>query len=104
MERPSRSDQTRAEQAFLSLVVRRRERPAETKRKMQKSDVTCPKCDAGYRRVQLFYQQGTTGEFRCRLCDHVLEVFDGSKYVAFRLTVQSERASNGGRPQLADSI
>jgi rubredoxin len=79
------------------------ERPAETKKKMHKSDVICPKCNAGYRRLQLFSQKGTAGEFRCRLCDHVLEVLDGSTFVAYRLTVQSERASNKGSPRLADS-
>jgi hypothetical protein len=28
------------------------------------------------------------GEFRCRVCGHVLEIFDGSSEVALRLTVQ----------------
>jgi hypothetical protein len=48
---------------------------------MKKSDVTCAKCHAGYRR-------GTRGEFRCLVCDEVLEIFDGSTDVAMRLTVQ----------------
>src|ERR1700750_1536131 len=100
MERPSGNGQTAVAQALLSLGGSRRERPAETKRKMQKSDVICPKCNAGYRRLQLFSQKGTAGEFRCRLCDHVLEVLDGSTSVAFRLTVQSERISNKGSLRL----
>jgi transposase-like protein len=58
---------------------------------MKKSDVTCPECSAGYRRVELVSKTGTTGEFRCLLCDHLLEVFDGSTEVALRLTVQPEK-------------
>jgi predicted Zn finger-like uncharacterized protein len=64
---------------------------------MQKSDVTCPKCNAGYRRIQLSHLKGTTGEYRCRVCDHVLEVFDGSTCVALRLTVQPEKASDAAQ-------
>jgi transposase-like protein len=58
---------------------------------MKKSDVTCPKCGAGYRRIELTSRQGTKGEFRCLLCDQLLEVFDGSSDVATRLTVQPEK-------------
>ena len=55
---------------------------------MKKSDVTCANCHAGYRRVELVSKKGTRGEFRCLVCDEVLEVFDGSTDVAMRLTVQ----------------
>jgi transposase-like protein len=58
---------------------------------MRKSDVTCPECNAGYRRIEQTTQKGTKGEFRCLLCDHVLEVFDGSTDIAIRLTVQPEK-------------
>jgi predicted Zn finger-like uncharacterized protein len=58
---------------------------------MRKSDVICPKCHAGYRRIELASMPGARGEFRCLLCDQVLEVFDGSAEVAIRLTVQPER-------------
>jgi transposase-like protein len=58
---------------------------------MRKSDVACPQCHAGYRRIELATRKGTQGEFRCLLCDHVIEVFDGSTEVAIRLTVQPER-------------
>jgi hypothetical protein len=34
-------------------------------------------------------------EFRCLLCDHVLEVFDGTAEVAIRLTVQPEKTFQG---------
>jgi len=34
---------------------------------------------------------GTEDAYRCLLCDHVLEVFDGSTDVAVRLAVQPEK-------------
>jgi hypothetical protein len=34
---------------------------------------------------------GTPGEFHCSLCAHVLETFDGSTEVAYRLTVAPEK-------------
>jgi predicted Zn finger-like uncharacterized protein len=58
---------------------------------MRKSDVSCPECHAGYRRVELVSRKGTKGEFRCLLCNHVIEVFDGETDVAIRLTVQPEK-------------
>jgi transposase-like protein len=58
---------------------------------MKKSDIICPKCNAGYRRIELVSKGGPGGEYRCLLCDHLLEVFDGSTDVAIRLTVQPER-------------
>jgi predicted Zn finger-like uncharacterized protein len=58
---------------------------------MKKSDVTCPECKAGYRRIELVSAGGSKGEYRCLLCDHLLEVFDGKTEVALRLTVQPEK-------------
>jgi transposase-like protein len=58
---------------------------------MRKSDIICPKCHAGYRRIELASRKGTKGEFHCLLCDYVLEVFDGSTEIAIRLTVQPEK-------------
>ena len=58
---------------------------------MRKSDVTCPECKAGYRRIELASGPGTNGEFRCRICDHLLESLDGSREVAIRLTVPPEK-------------
>jgi transposase-like protein len=60
---------------------------------MRRGDITCPECRAGYRRIELDHK-GTKGEFRCLVCDHLLEVFDGSTDVAIRLTVQPEKRSN----------
>jgi transposase-like protein len=57
-------------------------------RGMKKSDITCSYCRAGYRRLELVSKKGTKGEFRCLLCDHVLEVLDGSTEISIRLTVQ----------------
>jgi uncharacterized Zn finger protein len=57
---------------------------------MKKSDITCSNCHAGYRRLELVSKKGTRGEFRCLLCDHVLEVLDGATDVSIRLTVQPE--------------
>jgi transposase-like protein len=58
---------------------------------MKKSDVTCPKCKAGYRRMELVSVGGPKGEFRCLVCNRVLEVMDGKTEVALRLTVQPEK-------------
>ena len=55
---------------------------------MLKTDVTCPGCRANYLRVELASRPGPRGEFRCLVCDHVLEIFDGARDVAIRLTVQ----------------
>jgi hypothetical protein len=58
---------------------------------MKKSDLTCPSCSAGYRRIELTSRPGVKGEYRCLLCNEVLEKFDGSTDVAIRLTVQPEK-------------
>lgn len=58
---------------------------------MRKSDVICPNCNAGYRRIELVSVGGNRGEFRCLLCNHLLEEFDGSTEIALRLTVQPEK-------------
>lgn len=59
---------------------------------MRKSDVTCPKCQAGYRRIELTSKGGVAGTFRCLVCDYILEAMDGSTEIAFRLTVQPNNA------------
>jgi predicted Zn finger-like uncharacterized protein len=57
---------------------------------MRKSDVQCPKCWAGYRRIEVNSMKGQRGEYRCLTCNQVLETFTGQTYVAYRLTVQPE--------------
>ena len=52
---------------------------------MKKSDVTCPKCHAGYRRIELTSRPRTKGEYHCLLCDELIEVLDGTTDVAIRL-------------------
>jgi transposase-like protein len=60
-------------------------------RRMKKTDVFCPECNAGYRRIELFSGRKSRGEYRCLLCDHLIEVFDGTSQIAIRLTVQPEK-------------
>jgi transposase-like protein len=58
---------------------------------MRSSDIICPTCKAGYRRLEVASGEHTRGEYRCLVCDDLLEVFDGSAAVAIRLTVQPEK-------------
>jgi transposase-like protein len=58
---------------------------------MKKLDVTCPECKAGYRRIEVIYRRVPPGEFRCLVCNRLLDTFDGAVEVGFRLTVQPER-------------
>ncbi|MBR1129725.1 hypothetical protein [Bradyrhizobium iriomotense] len=55
---------------------------------MRKSDVICSECGAGFRRLELWSQPGEKGEYRCPACDTPLETFDGSKLIAYRLTIE----------------
>ncbi len=71
---------------------------------MRSSDIICPQCHAGYRRIEVASGNGTKGEFYCRLCDHLLEVFDGSAEVAIRLTIQPEKTFNSRPPPLEASF
>ena len=66
--------------------------------RMKKDDVTCSECGAGFRRLELEIpkQLGARGEYRCPACGKLLEKFDGSVFVAYRLTIQpSIRALKG---------
>jgi hypothetical protein len=56
-------------------------------RTMWKSDIICPECGAGYRRIVISSSKGVKGEYRCLTCDHVLEVFEGGFEVLIRLRV-----------------
>ena len=58
---------------------------------MRKSDLSCPECKAGYRRIELISKKGVGGEFRCLFCDHILEVMNGCTEIAIRLTVQPKQ-------------
>jgi hypothetical protein len=55
--------------------------------RMKKSDVTCEYCGAGYRRIELTSLQGEPGPYHCLVCKRVMEIFNGSTQVAYRLTV-----------------
>jgi transposase-like protein len=58
---------------------------------MKKTDIQCPDCAAAYRRVELVSRHGQPGAYRCQVCDRVLETFDGTTEIAYRLTVVPER-------------
>ncbi|WP_461356745.1 hypothetical protein [Bradyrhizobium sp. USDA 4454] len=55
--------------------------------------MTCPHCQAGYRRIELTSNGGVGGEFRCHGVPPYDELMDGSTDVAFRLTVQPGKTS-----------
>ncbi|KWV48402.1 hypothetical protein AS156_18135 [Bradyrhizobium macuxiense] len=57
---------------------------------MRKTDVTCAVCGAGFRRMELWSEPGSKGEYHCPACDYLIEAFDGSTLVAYRLTIQPE--------------
>lgn len=58
---------------------------------MKKGDIICPECNAGFRRIELQSKPSRPHEHRCPLCDHLLEVSDGSTDIAYRLTVAPEK-------------
>jgi DNA-directed RNA polymerase subunit RPC12/RpoP len=55
---------------------------------MRTDDVMCPHCGAGFRRIELWSDPGTAGEYRCAACGTLLEVFNDRAFVAYRLTIQ----------------
>ena len=57
-----------------------------------KGDAICPNCNAGFRRIELLTRRGVKGEYRCPICDQLLETFDGSREIAYRLTVTPMKA------------
>ncbi|NEU96884.1 hypothetical protein FNJ47_13800 [Bradyrhizobium sp. UFLA 03-164] len=59
---------------------------------MKKSDVTCPRCGAGFRRLELWSEPGIRDEYHCPVCETALEIFDGTRLIAYRLTILPERA------------
>jgi hypothetical protein len=54
---------------------------------MKKADVICCECGAGFQRMELSSQPGKPGAYCCPACGQVLEQYDGSKLVAYRMTV-----------------
>jgi hypothetical protein len=52
-----------------------------------KSDVQCPRCSAGYRRIELASRKSEPGSHSCALCEQLLEDFDGASEIVYRLTV-----------------
>jgi hypothetical protein len=58
---------------------------------MKIGDVTCPECDAGFRRIELSSRMGAPREYRFPVCNTLIEVLDVSKEVTYRLTVISTK-------------
>ena len=54
---------------------------------MKRNDAICPQCNAGFRRIEVEAGVEVEGEYRCPLCNHLLEKFAGTQQVAYRLTI-----------------
>ena len=61
---------------------------------MHTNDVTCSNCGAGFKRIELSFVTGEKGEISCTECSTVLEVLDGTKLIAYRMTVQPLKKSS----------
>jgi hypothetical protein len=61
---------------------------------MKKADMQCLDCGAAYRRIELVSKPGKPGKYNCLICHRLLETFDGSHEVAYRLTVNPERPAS----------
>jgi rubredoxin len=59
---------------------------------MKKDDVECPHCHAGFRKIEVSSMKGEPGEYRCPVCDSIVDLNIGSNFVAYRLTVRPEWA------------
>ena len=55
--------------------------------RMKMGGAVCSECRAGFRRIELESERGTKGEYRCPLCNNLLETFDGKRLIAYRLTI-----------------
>jgi transposase-like protein len=62
---------------------------------MKMGSAVCPKCRAGFRRVELACEPGNKGEYRCPLCHNLLETFDGSRLIAYRLMIVPPKYLDG---------
>jgi predicted amidophosphoribosyltransferase len=54
---------------------------------MKTSGPVCSECRAGFRRIELCSSRGTAGEYRCPLCNNLIEKLDGERLIAYRLTI-----------------
>lgn len=55
---------------------------------MKTSDVTCPQCGAGFRRLELTSERGLQGKYYCPACGTLIEELGTAQLVLYRLTVQ----------------
>ena len=46
---------------------------------MKVGDVTCPGCDAGFRRIELSSRVGAPSEYCCPVCNTLIDLLDASK-------------------------
>ena len=63
---------------------------------MKVDDINCGDCNAGFRRIELSSRRGAPGQYRCPICDGLVEVLDGSNEVAYRLVVFPARKRSWG--------
>ena len=54
---------------------------------MRTTGPVCSECHAGFRRVELSSARGSAGDYRCPLCNNLIETFDGKRLIAYRLTI-----------------
>jgi predicted Zn finger-like uncharacterized protein len=71
---------------------------------MKKGDVTCPECRAGFRRIELASMPPSRGEYHCPVCSTVLEKFDGTAFVAYRLSVEPVNKTVGNKDHHDDPL
>jgi hypothetical protein len=74
---------------------------------MKKGDATCSECGAGFRRLELMSLPPSRGEYRCPACGTVLEKFNGTTFVAYRLTIHpstKDRARIGPPAHLPSAL
>jgi hypothetical protein len=62
---------------------------------MKMGGAVCSECRAGFRRIELESQRGTEAEYRCPLCNNLLETFDGKRLIAYRLTIVPPKYLDG---------
>lgn len=62
---------------------------------MKMGSAVCSECRAGFRRVELESQHGTEAEYRCPLCNNLLETFDGKRLIVYRLTIVPPKYLDG---------
>jgi hypothetical protein len=55
---------------------------------MKKTEVTCSECGADFQRLELASMSPSQGQYCCSACGSVLETFNATTFVAYRLIDQ----------------